>query len=105
MRDIIAHYKRGHLVHATAATHRGEPMLIGEDAASAKQSKYDEERLERQKKLHAAQELQKVAEAEVERKKSAAAPTAAPAPATAPGSSAKVINHSRNPLSLHAPLP
>jgi len=29
LRDIIAYYKLGHLVHATAATHRGVPLPIG----------------------------------------------------------------------------
>ena len=54
-------------MHATAATHRGKPMLIGEDSASAETSKYDKERLERLKKFQAAQEKDKEAEAEVER--------------------------------------
>ena len=34
LRDIIAYYKLGHLVHATAATHRGEPIPIGKVVSS-----------------------------------------------------------------------
>ena len=98
MRDIISYYTRGHLVHATAATHRGKPMLIGEDSASAETSKYDKERLERLKKFRAAQEKDKEAEAEVERAERAAAATATPVPAPAPvpeGSGAAVHKQRR----------
>jgi len=99
MRDIISYYTRGHLVHATAATHRGKPMLIGEDSASAETSKYDKERLERLKKFRAAQEKDKEAEAEVERAERAAAATATPVPAPAPvpeGSGAAVHKQRRS---------
>jgi hypothetical protein len=57
LRDIIAYYKLGHLVHATAATHRGVPLPIGKDAASAGPSEYDRERLKRFEKIGAAQEV------------------------------------------------
>ena len=90
LRDLIAYYKLGHLVHATAATHRGEPLPIGKDAASAKPSEYDRARLERLARTRAAQERQKAAEA-VEREQSAAVATAEPlpAPAATPASGGK----------------
>jgi len=103
MRDIIAHYTRGHLVHATAATHRGVPMLIGQDAASAQQSDYDTLRLERLNTTRAAQARLKAAE--VEHRESAAAPAAAPAPATASGGSNVTRPRPTRTLTLPQPSP
>jgi hypothetical protein len=93
MRDIIAYFKFGHFVHATAATHLGEPVPIGQDAASAKTSKYDEERLKRLERIHIAQKEAKEAEdAQRARDQSAAAASssAAPAPTLAGDSKHKV---------------
>jgi len=67
MRDIAAYYKEGHLLHATAATHRGVPLPIGKDSESAKPSEYDMLRLERRKNTLAAQEKEKEAEEEQRR--------------------------------------
>ena len=88
MRDIIAYYKFGHLVHATAATHRGEPVPIGKSFASAKVSAYDEERLKRREALLAAQAREKEAEALVQQQKESEPATSSNAPAAAASSSA-----------------
>ena len=53
MRDIVAYYKFGHVVHATAASSRGQPIPIGKEAASAEVSAYDKERLQRLEGLRA----------------------------------------------------
>lgn len=86
-RDIVAFYKLGHFVHATAATSRGVPVPIGKDAASAKQSDYDTERLKREEAKSAAKK--KEAEAKAAAASSASgsavpAPAPSPAPAVAP---------------------
>ena len=105
MRDIIAHYKLGHLVHATAATHRGVPMLIGKDVTSAEQSEYDMERLKRLASTRAAQAREKAAEAEVERRESAAAPAAAPAPSTTASEGSSKVTRPSPTRTLTPPQP
>eukprot|EP00966_Prymnesium_polylepis_P092734 2146468-Prymnesium_polylepis.1 len=85
MRDITAYYKLGHLVYATAATHRGEPIPIGKDAASAKPSEYDLQRLGRLKSFHAAKEVEKKAEELLRQQSEAAAASSAAAPASSAG--------------------
>ena len=55
MRDIIAYYKFGHMKHASAATYDGAPIPIGENAALAKPSEYDVDRLKRLAAIRAAQ--------------------------------------------------
>ena len=86
MRDIIAYYKLGHVVHASAATHRGKPIPIGQSAASAKTSDYDEERLKRLEVTLAAQKKHKEAEATLAaRESSAAGSSSTVAPASVDG--------------------
>ena len=86
MRDIVCYYKFGHFVHATAATHRGEPVPIGKDAAAAKPSAYDEKRLKRLAAIRAAQEAEAEADAIVRAEaESAAAAADAAAPAAEAG--------------------
>jgi hypothetical protein len=80
MRDIIAFYKLGHLVHATAATHRGKPIPIGKDKASAKPSEYDKGRLERLEAIEAAQQRAKEADALVRKQEEEVAAAAATVP-------------------------
>ena len=94
MRDIIAYYKLGHLVYATAGTHCGEPIPIGKDTASAKPSEYDQARRERLGDFNAHQQTLDEAEALVRQQREAeaeAAAAGAPAPAEAEKSSAKVL--------------
>ena len=89
-RDIISYYKMGHMVHATAATHNGEPVPIGQDAASATTSEYDTQRLERLSKRRAAEQARKAEEAAAAAREhsEAASSSATPAPAaTAEGGS------------------
>mmetsp|Transcript_63625 Transcript_63625/g.189666 ORF Transcript_63625/g.189666 Transcript_63625/m.189666 type:complete len:828 (+) Transcript_63625:1660-4143(+) len=88
MRDIVAYYKLGHLVHAHAATHRGEPIPIGKDATSAKPSEYDAERLARLKAIHADQQKAKELALELVQEQ-AAAEAATTAAAAAPAQAAE----------------
>ena len=89
MRDIIAYYKLGHLVHATAATHRGKPIPIGKDKASAKPSEYDTGRLERLEAFEAAQQRAKEADALVRKQEEEVAAAAT----TVPGKAAEESGH------------
>ena len=83
MRDIVAYFKHGHLKHATAATHRGKPVPIGADAATAKESEYDKTRLDRLAAVKAQQKKEKDAELALAREQEEAAAPAAAAPAAA----------------------
>lgn len=69
MRDIISFLKHGHMKYASAATHCGEPIPIGDDLASAKPSDYDTERLERLKVIRADQKRLREAEEAVRKEK------------------------------------
>ena len=71
MRDIFSHYKRGHLVHAHAASHRGEPMLIGKNLETATISEHDKARVVRQTEYKRAKA--EAAEAAAEKEAAAAA--------------------------------
>ena len=92
MRDIICYYKFGHIKYATAATSRGEPIPIGESAASAKVSEYDKERLERLESFRAQEERRKEGEALLcEQRAAEAAAESTPAAAEEPEGGKKVL--------------
>lgn len=88
MRDIVAFYRHGHLLHAKAGTHCGTPIPIGETAVTAKPSAYDETRLEllkgyaRSRRGRRRQTWQSISSRAWRRPLlNSAAPSAAPAPA------------------------
>lgn len=90
MRDIVCFYKFGHLRHATAASHRGKPVPIGQDLTSAGTSEYDRQRLER---LEAArskekEEQERREKEEQERREAEAAAAAAEPEGAAPADEA-----------------
>ena len=95
MRDIVAYYKFGHLVHATAATHRGEPIPIGKSLATAKTSTYDEERLQRREAFLAAQAREKKADALVQQQKESEAAASSSAPPEESGSKTGKVHRQR----------
>ena len=84
MRDIVAFYRHGHLLHAKAGTHCGTPIPIGETAVTAKPSAYDETRLELLERLRTQQAREAEADVAVDQQQSVAAPAAAPSAAPAP---------------------
>ena len=87
MRDIVTFYKHGHIKHAHAATHCGKPIPIGDDAASARVSQYDEERVKRWQAVLDVQNEQKRAEVEEAQARDEAVASALAAAAVAPQAS------------------
>jgi hypothetical protein len=85
MRDIVAYFKCGHVKHAHAATHRGRPIPIGDNATVAQPSQYDKERMERLEGIRTAEQEEEEAEKALREEQSgvAAAATDADADATA----------------------